>query len=216
MGVSHQSVWRVLRHNLLYPYMQWVQTLSAADYSPRVMFCEWYLQRCIEPIFQQRVFFTNKAIFTRNVIVNFHNNHQWADVNPHAIIQSRQQQFLWNVWASIIGDYLIGPIFLPSRLNAPNYRNFLENELFHCWRTFHWVRGSSCGSCMTVPQPTLASLLGNFLINTTLAVGLIGGPTAWLPCSLDLNSLNFFVWRYQESCLYYISSWLTGSYCWWV
>lgn len=89
VGVSHQSVWRVFRHNLLYPYhVQRVQALSPADYHPREMFCEWYLQRCIEPTFQQRVFFTDEAIFTRDAIVNFHNNHQWADVKPHAITQS--------------------------------------------------------------------------------------------------------------------------------
>lgn len=46
--------------------------------------------------------------------MNFHNNHMYAEENPHAIIGSRHQyQFSVNVWVGIVGDYLIGPVFLP-------------------------------------------------------------------------------------------------------
>jgi hypothetical protein len=43
----------------------------------------------------------------------------WSDENPHAIHSARhQQQFSVNVWASIVGDNLIGPHILPNRLNG--------------------------------------------------------------------------------------------------
>lgn len=50
--------------------------------------------------------------------------------NPHAVNQSRYQyQFLCNMWTGIIGDFLIGLVFLPFTLNDRNYTQFLEIEL---------------------------------------------------------------------------------------
>ena len=51
------------------------------------------------------------AIFTRKSIVNFQNNHNWNDENPH--VQSQhQQKFSLYTWVDIIEDKLIGPYFL--------------------------------------------------------------------------------------------------------
>jgi hypothetical protein len=92
--------------------------------------CEWYLQQCIAPNFQQCVLLTDEAKFSQEAIVNFHNNYQWADKNLHAVSQSRhQQQFSWNAWVGIKGNYLIGPVFLPPRPNGRSYMHFLEREL---------------------------------------------------------------------------------------
>ncbi|EZA46558.1 hypothetical protein X777_00036, partial [Ooceraea biroi] len=40
-----------------------------------------------------------------------------------------QYQFSLNVWVGIIGDCLIGPHFLPLRLNGGSYCQFLEEKL---------------------------------------------------------------------------------------
>lgn len=62
--------------------------------------------------------------------MNFHNNHVWVEENPHAITETNyQHQFSVNVWVGIVGDFLIGPHFLPPRLNGQEYRNFLESIL---------------------------------------------------------------------------------------
>jgi hypothetical protein len=34
-----------------------------------------------------------------------------------------------NVWAGIVGDYLVGHYVLPQRLNGQTYHNFVENVL---------------------------------------------------------------------------------------
>ena len=66
-------------------------------------------------------------MFTRDGICNFHNVHIGAHANPHAIREARHQNtFSINVWASIIGDRLIGPVRLPERLTGTTYRGFLE------------------------------------------------------------------------------------------
>ena len=132
LDVSHQTVLRILKENLLYPYhIQRVQALLPHDFPPRENFCQWVLQRVAEnPQFLSQVFWTDEANCSRNAIQNFHNNHVWAEANPHAITQDHyQHQFSLNVWVGIIGDFLIGPFFLPPRHNGDTYRHFLENEL---------------------------------------------------------------------------------------
>ncbi|EZA47044.1 hypothetical protein X777_16701 [Ooceraea biroi] len=117
LHVSHKLVWTILREQQLYPYhIQRVQALLPRDFPQRLIFCQ--------------VLFTHEANFSRNAIVNFHNNHLWCDENPHAILESHfQVQFAFNVWVGIIGDFLIGPVFLPLRLNGASYLHFLEDEL---------------------------------------------------------------------------------------
>lgn len=62
--------------------------------------------------------------------MNFHNNHIWAEENPYEIVETKhQQQFSLNVWLGLLKNYLIGPFFLPTPLNAQNYRHFLHEEL---------------------------------------------------------------------------------------
>ncbi|KAJ4432810.1 hypothetical protein ANN_21449 [Periplaneta americana] len=49
----------------------------------------------------------DEATFGRHGIINFHNEHVWADRNPRAVFQARhQQQFRINMWAGIVGDCL--------------------------------------------------------------------------------------------------------------
>ncbi|KYN39193.1 hypothetical protein ALC56_06619, partial [Trachymyrmex septentrionalis] len=96
------TVWRILNEALLHPYhIQRIQALLPADYPSRIIF-------------------------------SYHNNHLWLYENPHGIIESQHQhKFSCNVWAGIIGDFLLEPIFLPPTLNRNSYidnfwkRNFL-------------------------------------------------------------------------------------------
>ncbi|GFW23138.1 uncharacterized protein TNCV_3802381 [Trichonephila clavipes] len=58
------------------------------------------------------------------------NQHVWSDSNPNCTIpRNHQQKFFVNVWAGILGDYLIGPYILPDRLTDATYRIFLEQVL---------------------------------------------------------------------------------------
>lgn len=78
----------------------------------------WFLQQCVDPVFDTSLLFIDEANFNKDGIINFHSNHLWAEENPHNIVQSWYQQQFPNVWAGIIGDHLIGPYFLPARLNG--------------------------------------------------------------------------------------------------
>ncbi|GFT04902.1 DUF4817 domain-containing protein [Trichonephila clavipes] len=47
VGVSHCSVWRILREQDMHPFhVQRVQTQQPEDYAPRVAFAQWYLGKC--------------------------------------------------------------------------------------------------------------------------------------------------------------------------
>lgn len=118
--VSPASVWRTVHEQLLYPYhIQRVQALNPTDYEQRLIFCRWFLHRCNQtPNFPALILCTDEAGFTRSGILNYHNNHVWADQNPHAFFESgHQQRFMINVWAGILGDRLVGPFVLPNRYN---------------------------------------------------------------------------------------------------
>jgi hypothetical protein len=66
---------------------------------------------------------------SHDAIINHHNNHLWSYENPRGIIESRHQhKFSCNVWAGIIGDFLLGPIFLPPILTGDNYTQFMETQ----------------------------------------------------------------------------------------
>jgi hypothetical protein len=61
-------------------------------------------------------------------INNIHNQHQWAEKNPHVLVHFRhQQQSSINVLAGIVGDYLGAPNILP--LTGNHYREFLLHSL---------------------------------------------------------------------------------------
>jgi hypothetical protein len=58
--------------------------MGPVDYPRQQEFSQWFLQRCAaEPRFPSIVLYTDEASFTRESIINSHNNRVWADENPH-------------------------------------------------------------------------------------------------------------------------------------
>jgi hypothetical protein len=81
------------------------------------------------PNFAAVVLFMDEATSTRGGIENLHNQHMWADINPHATIQSsHQQRFSINIWESTVDDCLLGHV-LPDRLTGQNCTDFLHATL---------------------------------------------------------------------------------------
>nr|CAH7725504.1 unnamed protein product [Callosobruchus chinensis] len=101
LNITHVTVWQMLRHQQLYPYhMQRVQALIPRDLPLRVDFCNWLRNQILRnPNFlSHQVLFTDEACFSRNAIINFHNNHVCSEDNPHAFIEHHfQEQFSFNI-----------------------------------------------------------------------------------------------------------------------
>lgn len=132
--------------------------------------------------------------------MDFQNTHHWADENPHEIKQSRfQNTFLFNVWIGIVGDSLIGSVFLPSRLRS-NLVAFPPKQLF-----------GSHGNCdpkhqasHVVYAPPQLSHNVRVYLNQQFRKQWIGhgGPIALPARSLDLNPIDSFVWGHLKSIVY--------------
>ena len=80
--------------------------------------------------FPAQALFTDDDCFTRHGYFNSRNSHIWDDENPHAVfIRVYQARFNVNIWGVILGDYLLGPVIIPDRLNGATYLKFLQNTL---------------------------------------------------------------------------------------
>lgn len=145
--------------------------------------------------------FTDEASFTREGIINLHNNHVWSEENPHSIRSTKfQHKFSVNVWAGIIDGYLIGPYLLPNRLTGPIYLVFLQQVLPDLLddvpvqiRHEMWLQHDGA--------PAHYSLDVRRYLNQTFGERWIGrgAPVAWPPRSPDLTPLDFFVGLYEDS-----------------
>ncbi|KAJ8939148.1 hypothetical protein NQ318_010903 [Aromia moschata] len=121
MEISKDVVHRTLKEQLPHPYHKTpVQDLLIQDPGSRIIFC-WAVntQRQLNENFANMILFTDEACFTRRGITNFHNEHVYADENPHAIkVRHFQHEFRINVWAGIIGNFIVDPVILPQRLTV--------------------------------------------------------------------------------------------------
>lgn len=205
-NVSHVTVWKILREQLLYPYhLQRVQGLSETDIPPRKAFCTWLLQMCAQDqTFLSTILFTDEAKFTRNGVQNFHNTHVWADVNPCAVLETRhQQQFSINVWAGIIGDSVIGPFIFHGTLTGASYSEFLMEHLnvlleavpLHLIQNMWFMHDGA---------PPHFSLQARAILNQRFPNKWIGrgAATSWPARSPDLNPLDFYLWGHLKNIVY--------------
>lgn len=56
--------------------------------------------------------------------------HFYSIENPHITHErAHQHRFSVNVWAGLIDDRVLGPVFLPNRLNGLHFLEFLNNTL---------------------------------------------------------------------------------------
>lgn len=206
LEVSNFVVWQILHEDRLHPFhRQKVQDLNENDFGNRVMFCNWYIRKCEEDeLFSGSILFSDESLFTREGLFNSHNNHVWNNDNPHAkFIRSFQNRFSLNVWGGIIGDHLLGPYFLPARLNGASYLQFLEDTLPElledvpiALRQRMWFQHDGA-------PPHFARVVRNHLDEAFLNrwIGR-GGPVSWPARSPDLTSLDFFLWGHVKEIVY--------------
>ncbi|GBN79146.1 hypothetical protein AVEN_272646-1 [Araneus ventricosus] len=108
-----------------------------------------------------------------------------------------------NIWAGILGDYVVSPYIFPDRLTGATYRIFLEQGLSSLLQAVPlpiqramWFRHDGTPA-------HISSTVRRFLIATYPSrwIGR-GGPVAWYPRSPELNPLDFFFWVRMKSLVY--------------
>ena len=208
-GVDHTIIWKILHDENLYPYhLQRVQALYEGDRERRVDFCRWFLNQhgVHGGNFAWNILFTDEANFTRDGINNFHNQHLWSPENPHAIVEGQhQRRFSCNVWGGIFGDFLLGPVFLPNRLDGPAYHDFLINTLPEVLeevpidrRQHMWFMHDGAPAHFNLNARQVLSSR-NYFRNRWIGRG---GPVAWPARSPDLNPLDYFLWGHCKTLVY--------------
>lgn len=133
--ISDTTVLKILKNANMHPYkVQLVQELSDDDPDRRIEFCDQMMGFIINnQISLEWVVFSDESTFTLNGEVNRHNCRYWADDNPYWIREAHTQRpQKVNVWAGIVGDQVIGPIFFDGTLNAAKYLTFLQEDLVPC------------------------------------------------------------------------------------
>lgn len=198
LGIPRVTIWRTLRADGRHAYhVQKVQNLIPADYPRRLNFCNWYIEQLQSDVnFSSKVIWTDEATFTRAGIFNQRNYHLWAHENPRAVREFHyQHEFSVNVWLGLYNNEIIGPVFLPARLNSEGYYQFLENEL----RAFlediplqrrleSWFQLDGCPAHY---GRDVRDWLDNNYPGRWIGRG---GPVPWPPRSPDLTPLDFFLW----------------------
>lgn len=208
VGVSKNVVHRVLKDQLLHPYhVQTVQELLPIDPDARLAFCRSIQERRAEDInFHKKILFTDEACFTRRGMINLHNEHVYADENPHVTKERHfQHEFRRNVWAGIIDSYLIGPVILPNRLNGERYLEFLENTLPELLEDLPIALRRDMWFLQDGAPPHFTRNVRNHL-HTQFPNKWIGrgadAPINWPPRSPDLNICDSFLWGALKTKVY--------------
>lgn len=212
-NICQATVLNYLHKNKWHPYrVQLVHELNEDDPDRRTEFCEIMMNRCIEdPQFLRRIVFSDEATFTLNGHVNRQNCRYWAKENPHWIMECHTQYpQKVNVWAGIVDNRILGPFFFDGTLNGEQYLEFLEFELIPALAVLY-------------PNPDEPDIPNNSLwyqqdgapvhytrsvreyLDTVFPGKWIGrrGPIEWPARSPDLTPLDYFLWGYLKSKVYF-------------
>lgn len=107
------------------------------------------------------------------------------------------------MWVGVIGNHLLGPVELPTRINSRNFLEFLQNELDSLFediplssRRTMWLQLDGAPAHY---GRGVRDFLNHRFPNRWIGRG---GPVPWPPRSPDLNPIDFYVWGYLK-CLVY-------------
>jgi hypothetical protein len=200
---SRSSAHRALQFSGLHSFHAYpVQNLEEGDHQQRRGLARWFQanQNSLE-----RILFTDESQFTRETVINSRNYTLWAESNPYATRPRRfQRQLHVNVWAGIIGNSLIGPYFIPPRLNSQYYLEFLienideflENVPSSARRQGLYFQQDGC--------PAHSAGIITTWLNHRFPNRWLGryGPIFWAPRSPDFTPLDFYLWGELKRLVY--------------
>lgn len=210
-GVSKSTANRIIKEQLIHPFhIQFVQELLPPDYGSRLSFARIIQERrTADPVFHNKILFTDESCFTRRGVTNLHNEHVYADENPHAVKEKHfQREFKINVWMGIIDTYLIGPFRLPDRLNGDSYLHFLRENMPQLLEVvplnlrrdlFFMHDGAPPHFARNVRDHLHEHYPGRWIGRGQDA------PIQWPPRSPDFNPCDYFIWSALKTKVYEVS-----------
>jgi len=157
--------------------------------------------------FLKKILWTDECTFRSDGRINRHNEHHYAEENPHCLKETHVQgQYNVNVWMGMVDNRIIGPHFFPEHINitAEVYSEFLEETLptllddipLNIWPNIIYQQDS---------HPAHTSVLARAILNRRFMhrwIGIHSDFQEWPPRSPDLTPMDFFVWGYIRDQVY--------------
>ncbi|XP_066600766.1 uncharacterized protein [Prorops nasuta] len=189
IGISVSSVHKTLKAEKFRAYKVFhCQELKEADYEKRHNFCKIMLDKVdSDANFVKNILFSDESTF---VLVHAPNK------------QNTRYQKKLNVWLGILGENIIGPIFIEGNLNADKYLQLIRDEVDGRVRSV-----TANTEIITFQQdgapPHTARMVTHYL-HQKYPGRWIGknGPIEWPPQSPDLAPLDFGIWGMVKNRMY--------------
>lgn len=206
-GVSRTTIQRILKNHKYHPFkIHLTQGLTPSDPERRLNFiAEMTVKIAYDPLFLNKILWTDESRFHNNGTVNRHNCHYWSAENPKWMRETNFQT-LWgvNVWCGLFNGRLIGPYLYEGTLTGVRYLHILQNILpalledipLNERETMWWQQDGA--------PPHYARQVTTYL-DTTFRERWIGrnGTIHWPARSPDMTPLDFFLWGYLKGLVYF-------------
>lgn len=203
--ISHMSVDNLLRKQKMRPYkVHLVQELNEDDFDRRSQFCENLMERCnIDPLFANKILFSDEATFMLNGSVNRHNCRFWSSNNPRWMeeVHTQRPEKL-NVWIGIIDQNVIGPFFIEGNLTSERYLLLLQENVIPSLNALYpnreeiWFQQDGAPAHFSVE---VRQFLDEEFPNRWIGRR---GEIEWPARSPDLTPLDFFLWGHLKTKVY--------------
>lgn len=198
LGVSHVSVWRVLRGMKFHPYkMSLHQKLFDGDQARRVAFCRQLRDIFNDvPDFHKCILWSDEKPFRLNDWFNRQNFRHWARNNPHWVggLKEVHKKYVM-AWAGILDNQIIGPYFFERNVTGDSYLEMITDYLLP---ELHRRRINPHDICYMhdgAPAHRTAAVRQCLTDNFFGWIGPGDGSfLAWPPRSPELNPLDFYLW----------------------
>lgn len=209
-GISKSMVHRILRFHKFHPFKIHVhQELSEDDFDRRIEFSELMSEMLINrPEQLHNICFSDEATFSLQGDVNKHNCRYWSIENPRILREGHTQRpQKLNVWAGILGNNIVGPLFIDGNLNGDKYLDMLENNIDPAI-TDTIENNEGFNENIVIFQqdgaPPHHALPVRQFLNRVFPNRWIGrrGYVEWPARSPDLTPLDFFLWGYIKNKVY--------------
>lgn len=209
-NISTTTVKKYLKKHKFHPYKIIIlHELFEDDADRRIEFCEIMCNRIRNHTnYVKNICFSDECSFSLCGSVNRQNVRYWSDTNPRMIREEHTQYpQRVNVWAGILGNHIIGPIFIDGNLTGQLYLNMLQNEITYLIDRV--VEANPLYFDMPIifqqdgATPHYFRQVREYLneIYTDRWIGRRGS-IEWPARSPDLTPMDFFLWGYLKSKVY--------------
>lgn len=180
------------------------QEIFPADQIRRLEFCEAIREKADrDDGFLRNILFTDESSFSLHGRHNPSVARYWSRENKHLSVPIRTQYpQKVNVWAGILGDHIVGPIFINGNLNARRYLDLLQQQVIPAVQNLDvnfeeiWFQQDGCPAHNSrLVQRYLETMFPERLICTR-------GTINWPARSPDLTPNDFFLWGHLKQKIY--------------